>query len=450
MSKDIKIKRGLDIKLLGDAQKTVTKVISENFAIKPPDFTGVFPKLLVKEGDFVKAGTPVFFDKYRDNIIFTSPVSGKVEEIHRGAKRKILEIRISADGKDDFVDYGKSDPASVSKEDAINKLLKSGVWANIRQRPYSTIANPEHSPKAIVVSAFDSSPLAPDCDFSIEKNAKEFQAGIDVLKKLTEGKVHLNIHTEKTKSAAFLNTKGVEINRFTGPHPAGNVGIQMHHIDPINKGDIVWYLNPQSVVMIGKLFLEGRYDGSRIIALTGSEVKEPKYYQVIAGTSIADIVDNQVDAGANVRYISGNVLTGEKIERDGYLGFYHNQITVIPEGNYFELFGWAFPRFHKFSISKSYFSWLTPNKKYRLDTNLNGGHRAFVLTGLYEKVLPMDIYPLQLLKAIIIKDIDLMENLGIYEVDEEDFALCEFIDPSKTEMQAIVREGLDFIRKEME
>ena len=248
----------------------------------------------------------------------------------------------------------------------------------------------------------------------------------------------------------FLNAKGVDINRVSGPHPSGNVGIQIHHIDPINKGDIVWYVNPQAVVTIGKLFLEGKYDASGIIALTGAETKEPKYYKVLMGTSIDGIVKDQVDKNANVRYISGNVLTGTKIERDGYLGFYHNQITVIPEGDHYEFLGWALPRFKKFSVSKSYFSWLTPNKKYNLDTNLNGGHRAFVLTGLYEKVFPMDIYPMQLLKATIIKNIDLMENLGIYEVDEEDFALCEFVDPSKTEMQAIVREGLDFIRKEME
>ncbi len=450
MSKDIKIKRGLDIKLLGEAQKTVSEVTSKKFAIKPPDFVGVFPKLLVKEGDTVKAGTPVFFDKYRDNIIFTSPVSGKVEEVHRGAKRKMLEIRITADGKQDSLDFGKVDPASVSKEAAIEKLLKSGVWANIRQRPYSVIANPGQSPKAIVVSAFDTAPLAPDFDFIIEKEAKAFQAGIDILKKLTPGKVYLNIHTEKTKSSLFSNTKGVEINKFSGPHPSGNVGIQIHHIDPINKGEVIWYAGPQAVVTIGKLFLEGKYDASRTVALTGAETKDPKYYKVIAGQSVSEIVAGQVDENANVRYISGNVLTGSKIERDGYLGFYDSQITVIPEGDYFEFLGWAMPRFNKYSYSKSYFSWLTPNRKYNLDTNLNGGHRAFVLTGLYERVFPMDIYPMQLLKAIIIKDIDQMEHLGIYEVDEEDFALCEFIDPSKTEMQAIVREGLDFIRKEME
>jgi Na+-transporting NADH:ubiquinone oxidoreductase subunit A len=450
MSKDIKIKRGLDIKLLGDAQKTVSEVTSKNFAIKPPDFVGVFPKLLVKEGDTVKAGTPVFFDKYRDNILFTSPVSGKIEEVHRGAKRKMLEIRITADGNQDSVDFGKADPGSVTKEAAIEKLLKSGVWAYIRQRPYSVIANPEHSPKAIFISAFDTAPLAPDFDLIIEKEAKAFQAGIDVLKKLTPGKVHLNVHTEKTKSSVFLKAKGVEINKFSGPHPSGNVGIQIHHIDPVNKGEIVWYVGPQAVVTIGKLFLEGKYDASRIIALTGGETKDPKYYKVISGQSVSEIVAGQVDKDANVRYISGNVLNGTKIERDGYLGFYSSQVTVIPEGDYFEFLGWALPGLKKFSVSKSYFSWLTPNRKYNLDTNIHGGHRAFVLTGLYEKVFPMDIYPLQLLKAIIIKDIDLMENLGIYEVDEEDFALCEFVDPSKTEMQAIVREGLDFIRKEME
>ncbi len=450
MSKDIKIKRGLDIKLLGDAQKTISEVTSKNYAIKPPDFVGVFPKLFVKEGDTVKVGTPVFFDKYRDNIIFTSPVSGTIEEVHRGAKRKMLEVRIVADGKQDSVDFGKTDTSSVSKEDVIDKLLKSGIWTNIRQRPYSTIANPEQSPKAIIVSAFDSAPLAPDYDFILEKEDKAFQAGLDVLKKLTSGKVHLNTHSKKSNSATFLNAKGVDINKFSGPHPSGNIGIQAHNIDPINKGEIIWYVNPQAVVTIGKLFLEGKYDPTRVVALTGSEVKDPKYYKVVAGTSISDIVKDQVEKGANVRYISGNVFTGSKIDRDGYISYYDNQITVIPEGDYFDFLGWGLFGLKKFSFSKTYFSWLTPNKKHILDTNLNGGHRAFVLTGLYEKVFPLDIYPMQLLKAIIVKDIDLMENLGIYEVDEEDFALCEFIDPSKTEMQSIVREGLDYIRKEME
>ena len=449
MSKEIKIKKGLDIKLVGKAENKVSNHSSTDFAIKPPDFTGVFPKLYVKPGEEIKAGTPLFFDKYRDNILFSSPVSGKVVEVRRGAKRKMLEVRIEADGKQDYIDFGKADPGKLSKDEITEKLLKSGVWANIRQRPYSVIAKPENTPKAIFISAFDSAPLAVDMDFVLDKEAKAFQAGIDALKKLTDGKIHLSIKSGETKSATFLNAKNVEINSFSGKHPAGNVGVQIHHVDPINKGDIVWYIHPQAVVTVGKLFLEGKYDASRVIALAGSEVKNPQYYKVLSGISLSGLFkDNTTDG--DLRYISGNVLSGTSVGKDGYLGFYDYQVSVIPEGNYHEFLGWAMPRFKKFSFSKSFFSWLSPNKEFRLDTNLNGGHRAFVLTGKYEKVFPFDIYPMQLLKAIMIKDIDRMENLGIYEVDEEDFALCEFIDVSKTEMQSIVREGLDFIRKEME
>lgn len=448
MAEFIKIRKGLDIHLQGDAEKKIATFQSDKFALKPTDFHGVFPKLFLKQGDSVKAGTPVFFDKYRENIVFTSPVSGTISEIYRGAKRKMLEIRIEADGKMEFEDFGKEDPSKVSREKAIEKLMKSGVWPYIRQRPYSTIANPDDNPKAIFISAFDSAPNAPDLDFIINGSEKEFEAGLSVVTKLTSGKVHLNVKEGQTNAPAFLNSKGVEINKISGPHPSGNIGVQIHHIDPINKGDIVWYINPQAVVIIGRLFLQGKYDSTRIVALTGAEVKNPQYYKVISGTCIWPMLQNNSSTD-KMRYVSGNLLSGTKVEKDGFLGFYDQQLSVITEGHYHEFVGWIMPRLDKFSFSRTFFSWLTPNKKYKLDTNLNGGHRAFVLTGEYEKVFPMDIYPMQLMKAILAKDIDLMENLGIYEVDEEDFALCEFIDVSKTEMQAIVREGLDFIRKEM-
>ena len=448
MSDVIKIRKGLDVKLIGAAEKQLSEVTSDKFAVKPPDFIGVFPKLFVNEGDVVKAGTPLFFDKYRDNIIFTSPVSGKVTEIFRGAKRKMLEVRIEADGKQAFEDFGAADPATLDREKIIDKLLKSGVWPYIRQRPYSVIADPEDKPKSIHISTFDSSPLGVDFDYIVQGKEKLFQTGIDVLAKLTDGKVHLNIKSGQTEAKAFTAAAHVQVNRFSGPHPVGNVGIQIHHIDPINKGEVVWFLDPQAVLIIGKLFTEGKYVAEKIIAFAGSEVNKPAYCKIISGTSILPIVKNAVSDG-DLRFISGGIYTGDHIEKHDYLGFYANQLLVIPEGNYHEFLGWAMPRFNKFSYSKTFFSWLTPNKKYRLDTNINGGHRAFVLTGEYEKVFPMDIYPMQLLKAIMVKDIDLMENLGIYEVDPEDFALCEFIDASKTEIQAIVREGLDFIRKEM-
>lgn len=448
MSTTFIIKNGLDIKLLGEAEKTIVDLNAEKFAIKPPDFIGCFPKVLVKEGDNVKAGTPLYFDKYRDNIIFTSPVSGKVEAIKRGAKRRLLEIIVDSDRKNEAIDFGVSKVNNLKKEDIVEKMLVSGVWPVLRQRPYSVIANPADAPKAIFIAAYDTSPLAPDYDLIVHGQGEEFQAGLDILTKLTEGKVHLNVDANKTTSKVFLNSKNVQINTFSGPHPSGNVSVHINRVDPINKGDIVWYLYPQDVLTIGKLFLNGKFDATRVIALAGSEVNKPKYYKTYIGASIADMVTGNTTAGDN-RFISGNVLTGEKIERDGFIGFYDSIITVIPEGKYHEFFGWLLPGFGKFSFSKSFTSWLTPNKKYKLDTNLHGGIRAYVMTGKFEKVFPFDIYPLQLIKSVIVEDIDLMENLGIYEIDHEDFALCEVIDTSKTEIQSIIRKGLDMMRQEM-
>lgn len=447
MSQVVRIKKGLDIPILGEAEKTITEVHSKTYAIKPIDFVGIFPKLLVNEGDSVKCGSPLFFDKYRPDILFTSPVSGQVEEIRRGAKRVLLEIVINDDGKNEKIDFGKIDPAKYDKREIIDKLLKSGVWPVIRQRPYSIIANPEVDPKAIFISAFDSSPLAPDYDLIVHGHGEQFQAGIDILGRLTSGKIHLSTRAGKGASKVFTNSKGVEFHEFRGPHPAGNVGTQIAHIDPLNKGEVVWFLRPQEVMMIGRLALEGKLNPERVVALTGSEVKNPRYYKTIMGASIEPMVkDNLVTE--DLRFISGNPLTGTKIEKDGYVGFYDSQITVLPEGDYYELFGWAAPRLNKFSTSHSYFSWLMPKKKYRLDTNMNGGERAYVMTGDFEKVFAWDIYPMQLIKSILVEDIDEMEQLGIYEVDEEDFALCEFIDSSKTDIQKIIRDGLELMRKE--
>jgi Na+-transporting NADH:ubiquinone oxidoreductase subunit A len=448
MSDVIKIKRGLTINLVGEAEKTVSEITPKCCAIKPPDFVGVFPKLLIQEGDAVKAGSPLFFDKYRERIYFTSPISGTVKELRRGEKRVLLEIVIESDGKDAAIDFGKSDPNKLSREEIIEKMLSSGAWPMIRQRPYSIIADPAVKPKAIFISAFDTAPLAPDYDLIVHGNGEAFQAGIDALVKLTDGTVHLNINANDAPSKVFTNCKGVQLNKFSGKHPAGNVGTQIAFLDPINKGDIVWYLRPQEVLHIGRLFLSGKIDATRMIAVTGSEVKRPHYVKTRMGSSVADIVKDNLN-GDNVRYISGNPLTGRKVEKIGYLGFYDSQIAVIPEGDHYEFLGWALPGIKKFSFSRSFFSWIRPKVKYKLDTNLNGGERAYVMTGYYEKVFDWDIYPLQLIKSILIEDIDLMERLGIYEVDEEDFALCEFIDTSKTEIQEIVRKGLDLMRKEM-
>lgn len=448
MSKVIKIKKGLDIKLHGKAEFTVTEVHSKQYALKPTDYHGVFPKLLVKEGDQVLAGTPCYFDKYNEQIKFCAPVSGTVTEIKRGAKRVIEEIRIEADNNLEFVSFEKGHPNSLSRDEIVSRLLDSGVWPVILQRPYTVIAQPNAKPKAIYVSAFDSAPLAADYNFLLDNEKANFQAGLDALARLTDGQVHLGVHETHTQSDVFLKAQGVQIDTFAGPHPSGNTGIQIHHTEPINKGEVVWTVKAQDVVTIGRLFLEGQYNTRRLVALTGSEVEKTGYYQVMAGVSIKQLVKDKLKQ-THVRYISGNVLTGKRIQADGYLGAFDAQFTVIPEGDYYEFLGWALPGIGKFSFSRSFFSWLTPNKKYPLDTNLHGGERAFVFTGIYEKVLPMDILPMQLLKSILVEDIDQMENLGIYEVDEEDFALCEVVCPSKIEIQSIIRNGLDLVRKEM-
>jgi Na+-transporting NADH:ubiquinone oxidoreductase subunit A len=357
-----------------------------------------------------------------------------------------MEVRITADAEISY--EGFSFDSNSSREELIDALLVSGVWPFIRQKPFDVIANPSDKPKSIVISTFDTAPLAPDNDFVLHGLDKEFQAGIEVIKKLTDGKVHLNVDGNTNPSKVFTDCLGVEINKISGPHPAGNVGVQIHHIDPINKGDVVWYLYPQDVLTIARLFSDGKYDVSRMVALTGSQVERPRYYRTISGASIANMLkENSIKAGSN-RFIAGNVLTGTQISTEGCIGFYDSQITVIPEGNEQEFLGWIAPALHKFSMSKSYFSWLTPAKKYNLNTNYNGEERAYVVTGQYEKVLPMDIYPMQLIKACMIEDIDTMEQLGIYEVSAEDMALCEFVCTSKIEVQSIIREGLDLIKKE--
>ncbi len=447
MSKVIKIKKGLDIRLKGKAEKQlVESEMSASYAVKPTDFEGLTPKLLVKAGHEVKAGTPLFFDKYRPEILFTSPVSGKVLEVNRGERRKILEIIVEPDGKKEYEEFKKADPNNLQAEEIKENILKSGLWPAVMQRPYAIIANPKDTPKAVYISGFDSAPLAPDYEFILKDCFQDFQTGVDALKKLTSGNVNLSLHKE-LNTDFFKSTKGVEIYEFSGPHPAGAIGVQINHIDPLNKGDIVWYVNPADVAKIGKLFNEGIYDATKIIALTGSEVKEPKYYKILNGAEISSIIKDQVD-NKNVRYISGNVLTGEKVAKSNFIGYYHYQITVIPEGNEPEFMGWATPGFEKFSMTRTFFSWLNPNKELVLDTNLHGGLRAFVVTGELEKVFPMDILPMQLLKAIIVEDIDLMEQLGIYEVAEEDFALCEVINTSKIEIQKLIRKGINIMIKE--
>jgi len=452
MSINIKIKKGFDINLKGKAEKKIAESPQpETFAIKPTDFPGITrPKLLVNEGDTVKAGTPVMFDKMMGGIMYCSPVSGEVVEIKRGAKRKILEVKILADKKveyEEFKKYSVSDIANVSQEEAIETLKKSGVWPNIIQRPFGIVANPEDIPRSIFISTFDSHPLAPDYDFLFKDQEANFQAGVDILKKLTPGKIHVGLNGNAEVSKVFAHTKEVEIHKVTGKHPAGNVGTLIHYVDPINKGDMVWTLNPFGVIQIGKLFLEGKYDCEKIIALAGSEVRHPQYYKTYTGSCINKFVENNL-TDEHTRYISGNVLTGEKISKDGYLGFYDHLITVIPEGDKFEMFGWLLPTFKKLSFHRALglTSFLTPKKEYKLSTNTNGEKRAFVQTGMFERVTPLHVLPTYLIKAILAEDFDEMEELGIYEVIEEDLALCEFIDVSKHDVQKILREGIDLIK----
>ena len=447
MSKIIKLKKGLDIKLIGEATKnTDLSVQVSNFAIKPDDFPFVIPKLHVKEGDKVKSGTPLFIDKNNPEVAFVSPASGEILEIKRGDKRKILEIIVKSDNLNESEVCDNTQLLQSDKNTMISTLQKAGLWPLLRQRPYGTIANGSSTPKAVFISTFDTAPLAPDYEYILKEELDVFQAGIDVLAILAPT-VHVNIGN-KHESSIFRNVKNVQINQFSGPHPAGNVGVQIHHINPINKGEIIWFINPSDVVILGRFAKKGIIDFTKTIAITGSEVKNPRYVKIKIGANISGLTELN-NATTKVRHISGNVLTGIKISSDGYLSFYHNQLTVIPEGDTYEFFGWLTLGLKKFSTSRSYFSWLNPKRQYKLDTNIHGEHRAFVVSGQFEQVLPMDIYPLQLLKSIIAEDIEQMENLGIYEITEEDFALCEFVDTSKNDIQEIVRKGIELMVKEM-
>lgn len=452
MSKIVKLKKGFDIKLVGKADKQLVDFQqAQTFAVKPTDFIGLQrPKVLVKEGDMVKAGTPILFDRKSENVLYTSPASGEVVEVKRGEKRKLLEIKILADAQISYEEFNKfteADIRSASREAVIEHLTTGGVWPQLIQRPYGIVAEPEDEPKAIFISAFDTHPLAPDLGFTLQGEEIYFQAGLEVLKKLTTGLVHLNLSDSSDNAPIFTKAQGVQINHFSGPHPAGNVGIQIHHIDPINKGDIAWTINPYGVTQMGKLFLEGRYDASKIIALTGSEGKKTGYVKTFSGACVEKLVAGNAKT-ENIRVVSGNVLTGERILRDGYLGFYHNQITILPEGDYYEFLGWAKPTSDKLSYHRALglFSFLSPNKEYALDTNTRGEERAFVQTGIFESVTPMDVYPVYLLKAIMAEDYDEMEELGIFEVIEEDLALCEFVDVSKHPVQQILRKGIELIQ----
>ena len=448
MSKDIRIKKGLDIKLVGVAEKNTTKSSQSSvYAVKPEDFHGITPKLVAKEGADVKAGDTLFYSKSDERILFPSPVSGKVTEVIRGARRKVLAVKIAADATQVYKDFGTKDADAMSAEEVKNHLLASGCWPFVKQRPYDVVANPNQAPKAIFISAYASAPLAADLEYTLAGKEAELQAAITAVSKLTEGLVHVSVGANTTSPLA--NLKGIELHKVSGPHPSGNVGTQIAKLDPINKGEVVWVITPQDLVVIGELLLTGKLNVSRTIALTGSQFSKPQYVTAISGAAIADVTANNLNDD-NTRIISGNVLSGKEVKADDFLGYYDNQITAIPEGDDYEFFGWNKPIFNKISTSRALtFSWLTPKKKYDLNTNTNGEHRAFVVTGSYEEVFPLDIYPMQLLKAFMYKDLDEMEALGGYEVAPEDFALTEFVCVSKQPHQKIIREGLDLMREEL-
>ena len=449
MSKDVRIRKGLNINLIGAAEQTTSPAVNSNvYAINLDDFHGIIPKMLVKEGAEIKAGEPIFFNKNKENMLFVSPVSGELVEIVRGARRRILTLKLLADKEQTFHSSKKINLEELDGAGVREVLLASGCWPFIKQRPYDIIANPDKTPKAIFISGMNTAPLAADVDYVLKGKEEQLQAAITALGKMTPGSVHIGV--ADTGKSIFSSINGATLHKITGPHPSGLVGTQINKIDPINKGEIVWTVSPQDLVIIGEFILTGKFNAERTVALTGSCVKKPQYYTVKIGAEVSTFLYTSGVNDKKFRLINGDVLTGSKIKPDGHLGFYNNTVSAIPEGDDYEFFGWNKPVFNKISSTRALtFSWLNPKKKYDLDTNTNGEHRAFVVTGRYEEVFPLDIYPLQLLKACMVKDLDEMEQLGLYEVAPEDFALTEFICISKQPHQQIIREGLDLLYQEI-
>lgn len=447
MSKDIKIKKGLDIRLVGEAEKTISEgPRSRTITIRPSDFHLVTPKMILKEGATFNAGDEIFYSKSQEEIRFVSPVAGKITEIKRGARRVITDIVIEADYAGGVRDLG-SLSSSADADETKARLLEGGVWPFIKQRPYDVIAKPSVTPKAIFISGLNSGPLAPDLDLVLAGKEAELQAAVSALAKLTEGGVHVSIANGKS---IFSGLQDLTTYTVKGPHPAGNVGTLINKVNPINKGETAWTVAAQDLVIIGELLLTGKFNAQRIISVSGSSVNNPKYYRTMIGAEVSTFAYDAGIEGDNNRFISGNVLTGKKVKPDGALSFYATEFVVIPEGDDYEFFGWNKPVFDKISPSRALtFSWMQPNKKYDLDTNTNGEHRAFVVTGNYEEVFPLDIYPMQILKACMVEDLDEMEALGMYEVAPEDFALTEFMCVSKQPHQEIIRKGLDVMYKEI-
>ena len=450
------LKKGLDIRLKGRAEETKIQLRSNGkFALVPDDFEGVTPKVVVKEGDQVKAGDILFVNKQYPQVGFASPVSGKVAAIERGERRKVLAVKIDADAQQSYRELGKKDVAQMDGKAVVDALLEAGIFGYINQLPYAVSTNPETMPKAIFVSALRDKPLACDFEYEVKGQEQDFVTGLQALSKIS--KTYLGVG----EGSALANLKDVEVNAFAGPCPAGNVGVQVNHLDPVNKGEVVWTIgDPTVVLFIGRLFNTGRVNLTRTVALCGSEVQKPLHVDMLVGEELSTLLSNSYDASHHVRIINGNVLTGRQTSKDGYLGAHSSEITVIPEGDDAdEMLGWIMPRLKQFSVNRSYFSWLLGKKEYEADARIKGGERHIIMSGEYDRVLPMDIYGEYLIKAIITGDIDRQEQLGIYEVspedfalaefvDSSDFALAEFVDSSKLELQRIVREGLNILRKE--
>ena len=441
----IVLHKGLDIQLQGKAEeKKISLKSNGHYALMPDDFEGVTPKVVVKEGDKVKAGDALFVNKQYPDVKFASPVSGTIREVVRGERRKVLCVRVDADEQQEFTDFGKKDVGTLSGEQVINALLEAGIFGYINQLPYAVSANPSALPKAIFVSALRDKPLACDFEYEVKGQEMDFQTGLTALSKIA--KTYLGVGRE----SVLENMKDVEVNSFVGKCPAGNVGVQVNHLSPVNKGEVVWTIgDPTVVLFIGRLFNTGKVNMTRTVALCGSEIKSPAYADMLVGEELSTLLSNSYDASKNVRIINGNVLTGKPTSKEGFLGAHTSEITVIPEGDDAnEMLGWILPRLKQFSVNRSYFSWLCGKRQYALDARIKGGERHMIMSGEYDRVLPMDIYGEYLIKAIIAGDIDRQEALGIYEVSPEDFALAEFVDSSKLELQRIVREGLNILRKE--
>ena len=446
MANVVRLKRGLNLRLEGTAVPNVEKtIVSDTVAIVPDNFHGIVPKVIVKPGDAVKVGSVVMYDKNHPEVQFVSPVSGEVVAVERGERRKVMKIVIKNDRKDEAVTFEKASSAAEVKQ----LFLQAGMWGFIKQRPYDVIADPTVEPRDIFVTAFDNAPLAPVYAYEMlaGEDAKALAKGLEALDMLTQGKVYVGVEPESKVTVPA----GVELVTFKGNFPACNAGVQAHNIAPVNKGETVWTINALDVVLMGRLLLNGRVDMMRTVAVSGSEVAKPAYVRALPGTSMADILkDNLVKADYARRVISGNVFTGVNVSIEGYLGVYHSHVTVIPEGNdTHEFLGWAMPGCKALTTSRTFASRWLPGSNRKPDARLHGGERAIIMSEEYDRVFPMDILPEYLVKAIIAFDIDRMEQLGIYEVAPEDFAACEFVDTSKLPLQEIVRKGLDALRKEM-